>query len=186
MKIGQLNKEFKWESQINFIKNNLTENDNFWDYALKLDSFSVNELFTALGYMEFLHDFYHKLDFSKFSDNKKYLFHKYCEMKNYIETDNNLLFFIAKHRSVDFKYFENIIKSNNFLISSIKSLNTEQYEFYNNFWSTLFKQENLPTSFLNKHYYYFYNNRDYFYMKMITHKSFFSLNQYLINKYKNY
>jgi hypothetical protein len=186
MKIGQLNKEFKWESQINFIKNKLNENDNFWDYTLKLDNITSNELFTALGYMEFLYDFYHKLDFSKFPDTKKYLFHKYCEMKNYIESDNNLLFFIAKHRTVDFKYFENIIKTNNFLFSSIKSLNNEQYDFYNNFWSTVFKQENIPTSFLNKHYYYFYNNRDYFYMKMITHKSFFSLDQILINKYKNY
>lgn len=182
-KIHELNNSILWDNKLSNLKQYQPETDSFWDFVLKLDLITKTAIFKDNEeYYDFLADFWFNLNpnsISQLQATKLYirLFHS-------ISSNENLLFFLAEINHSMFEFFEILLNKYKFLLANPKTLSEEEFIYYNKFWTALFKQNNVSITFLNKHYYYFYNNRDYFYSKVCSHKNFFNLNQSLINKFK--
>lgn len=183
--LKQLNHTIMWDNKISILRQSKPENVDFWDYVVKIDSYIRSEVFKDLEeYYDFLATFWYNL-------NPKSLSHiqmnrLYAKLWRFFSYDENLVFFFAVIKPVIFDYFQIMMEKHKFLFNDVKKLTEEEFKFFDKFWTALFLQKDLETSFLNKHYYYFLNNRDYFYLKVSTHKKFFDLHPAMINKFKNY
>lgn len=183
-KLTQLNHTIMWDDIICRLKQIKPENTNFWDFVLHINSFERLEIFKDTEeYYNFLATFWYELNPKSLSSIQ--IRSLYAKLWRSFSYDENLIFFFAAIKPIVFDYFQIMMEKHKFLFNDVKKLTEEEFKFFDKFWTALFLQD-LETSFLNKHYYYFLNNRDYFYLKVSTHKKFFDLHPAMINKFKNY
>jgi hypothetical protein len=188
-KIKDINKSIKWEKEKSILikdflsSNNLTSyNDKeFWEYISS--NKNVKQAFhNSNEYINFLTDFWHNLNPERIDNITMSLMAK--NMLSEISTNEDAFYFFATQLQMPFIFFETLILKYSFLLKDINNLSSNEFNYFNKFWSCLFKQHQIPKTFINKHYIYFLNNKKYFSTLLIGHSALFMLPQNIINKFK--
>lgn len=189
-KIKDINKSIKWEKEKSILikdflsSNNLTSyNDKeFWEYISS--NKNVKQAFhNSNEYINFLTDFWHNLNPERIDNITISLMAK--NMLSEISTNEDVFYFFATQLQMPFIFFETLILKHSFLLKDINNLSSNEINYFNKFWSCLFKQHQIPKAFMNKHYIYFLNNKKYFSTLLIGHSALFMLPQNIINKFKS-
>ena len=175
-----------WDEIIDKIRNDMPEKtEDIYEYFLRGYNEFPNNIFSSVNdYYKFLSDFWFKFDPIKIP---KYKMENLYKIKNNEITNNEKLFyFFAKRIDVPFEYFEVLLHIHIFLLEDQDRIKTdEDKEYYNLYWSCLFKQQNIPVDFIKKYYIFFLNNKKFFKDMICSNKVLFKLDQIIINKFKS-
>ena len=183
-RINEIFKSVKWEKQIEKMQQNFNtkhetyNEEQFWHFVI-----SQNQIFESnQEFINFLADFWFNLNTKYIPANIINEIYKIKKQESL--TNEDMFYFFANSIQIDFEYFNVLILKYNFLFKNIKNLTDEQFIIFDKFWTAIFFQKDIPITFLNRYYPFFATNIKYFKNKLCSNKSFFKLDQFIINKIK--